>query len=144
MAGTRVRTFPLYFLRIRDNGEVILETQSRGIRFVDSPLTATLQALIAGPVDQEASQGFLSFIPRNSQLISASIRNGVAFLNFNEDFRFNDYGAEGQRAQLKQIIYTATEFPTVEQVQFLIEGQVVNYLGGDGVFVGAPLQRGSF
>ena len=34
--------------------------------------------------------------------------------------------------QLKQIVYTATEFSTVV-VQFLINGEVKTYIGGDGV-----------
>jgi germination protein M len=139
----RVRTFPLYFVRVTDSGDVVLEGLPRGIRFVDSPLTATLQALLAGPVREETNKGFMSLIPENSQLISASIRGNTAYLNFNEAFRFNPMGLEGQRAQIQQIIYTATEFPTVHNVQFMIQGQVVNYLGGDGLFVGIPLQRGS-
>lgn len=139
----RVRTFPLYFVRVTDRGDVMLEGRPRGIRFVDSPLTATIQALLAGPVREETNEGFMSLIPENSQLISASIRGDTAYLNFNEAFRFNPLGLEGQRAQIQQIIYTATEFPSVQRVQFLIQGQVVNYLGGDGLFVGIPLQRGS-
>ncbi|NCN05914.1 MAG: hypothetical protein GW949_09810 [Spirochaetales bacterium] len=142
--ATRVRTYNLYFLRISDDDSVVLEPRPRGIRFVDSPLSATLQALLAGPVESETTVGYLSLVPEGSQLISASIRGETAFLNFNESFRFNPLGYEGQKAQLQQIVYTATEFPTVSQVQILIDGQIVNYLGGDSLYVGAPLQRGSF
>lgn len=140
----RTRTYPLYFITLNDDGQVVLSSRQRGIRFIDSPLTATIQALLAGPAAGEIGEGVLSLIPEGSQLISAAIRNGVAFLNFNEAFRFNPLGYEGQKAQLQQIIYTATEFSTVSEVQILIEGQTVNFLGGDGIYVAAPLQRGSF
>ncbi|MFW5684760.1 MAG: GerMN domain-containing protein, partial [Spirochaetota bacterium] len=62
----------------------------------------------------------------------------------NQAFRFNPLGAEGTVAQLLQIIYSSTEFSTVERVQFLVEGEQVDYLGGDGIYVGRPLGRDAF
>jgi len=57
---------------------------------------------------------------------------------------YNRYGIEGYAGQLKQIVYTATNFSTVKDVQILIEGQPRDYLGGDGVYIGKPLSRASF
>jgi spore germination protein GerM len=56
----------------------------------------------------------------------------------------NRYGIEGYAAQLKQIVYTATGYATVKDVQFLIEGEKREYLGGEGVYIGKPLSRASF
>jgi germination protein M len=42
-------------------------------------------------------------------------------------------------AQLQQVVLTATQFSTVDAVQILIDGRTVDYLGGDGVYVGRPL-----
>jgi len=72
------------------------------------------------------------------------VDSGVAYLNFNKSFRFNPMGAEGTVAQLQQIIYSSTEFPTVSEVQFLIEGERLDYVGGDGIFIGEPLGRDAF
>jgi spore germination protein GerM len=47
-------------------------------------------------------------------------------------------------AELKQVVYTATEFPTVENVQILVEGEISKYLGPEGVAIDKPLSRGSF
>lgn len=141
---SKVRTFQLFFVKPREDGTIAVEARQRGIRFIDSPLTATIQALIAGPVTEDRNAGYTSLIPEQSQLISAWVREGTAFLNFNDSFRFNPYGLEGNKAQLQQIIFTATEFPTVDQVQILIEGDYVEYISGDGIYVGAPLRRGSF
>jgi germination protein M len=77
-------------------------------------------------------------------LISAYVRDGTAFLNFNEAFMYNKYGIEGYAGQLRQIVYSATAFSTVRDVQILIEGRVVDYLGGEGVYIGKPLSRTSF
>jgi spore germination protein GerM len=53
-------------------------------------------------------------------------------------------GVEGFVAQLQQIIYSTTEFPTVDRVQILIEGKRVEYLGGEGIYIGEPISRNTF
>ena len=75
--------------------------------------------------------------------MSASVKNGIAILNFSEEFQFNQFGAEGSLAQLMQVVYTATNFSTVKKVQFLIEGKKRDYLT-EGVWIGSPLSRSSF
>jgi spore germination protein GerM len=103
-----------------------------------------VQALLAGPNAAEAKRGLKSMIPPGTKLLSATVRGTTAYLNFNDDFQLNSYGIEGYVAQLKQIIFTVTEFSTVGDVQFLIEGRRLDYLGGDGVWIGSPLTRTSF
>ena len=46
-------------------------------------------------------------------------------MDFNESFRFNPQGLEALNAQLRQVVYAATEFPSVKEVQVLIEGKKV-------------------
>ena len=65
-------------------------------------------------------------------------------LNFSGEFEFNQYGIEGTRGQLQQIVFTATAFPTVESVQFLVDGEKRDYLGSEGVWIGSPLSRNNF
>ena len=134
----------LYFIRVTDDGRTFPQRVVRPVYYGTSPLSETIQALLAGPTGTELSTGLLNLIPEGTQLISAHVQNGTAFLNFNQSFRFNPLGAEGTVAQLLQIIYSSTEFPTVERVQFLVEGEHVDYLGGDGIFVGEPLGRNAF
>ena len=86
----------------------------------------------------------MNLIPSGTRLIGASVKNGVATLNFNENFEFNSYGIEGCMAQLMQIVYTAREFSTVKSVQFLVEGEKKDYLGTEGQWIGSPLSRASF
>jgi len=141
---TRSRDFPLYFIRVTDSGTIYPDRVVREVAFVDAPLTAMLQVLIQGPNSQEIERGLHHLIPKDTRLISASVRGGVAYLNFNEAFQFNPLGVEGYMAQLKQVVYSTTEFPTVNAVQILIEGQEREFLGGDGVYIGRPLRRDSF
>ncbi|MFW6261887.1 MAG: GerMN domain-containing protein [Spirochaetota bacterium] len=134
----------LYFIRVTDDGRTFPQRVVRPVYYASSPLTETIRTLIDGPSGSELDDGLLNLIPEGTSLISAHVSEGVAFLNFNQSFRFNPLGAEGTVAQLLQVIYSSTEFPTVERVQFLVEGERVDYLGGDGIYVGEPLGRDAF
>lgn len=139
-----VRTAKLYYTFVTDDGRILPEAVERQVRYVDSPLTDTIRALLKGPTPDELNKGVLNLIPPKTQLISAYVQNGIAYLNFNEAFEFNTMGVEGFIAQLKEIVHTATEFSTVSRVQFLVNGKKVDYLGGEGIFIGRPLGRDSF
>lgn len=129
----------LYYIRVSNDGRILAEEVERTISFADAPLTATINALLAGPGAEDLNAGFLSLIPEGTALISARVSDRVAFLNFNEAFRFNPMGLEGYMAQMQQVVLTATQFSTVDAVQILINGRTLDYLGGDGVYIGEPL-----
>jgi spore germination protein GerM len=107
-------------------------------------LTETLNELIDGLLPSELNKELITLIPEDTKLLSVTVEEGTAYLNFNEAFRFNTLGSEGLKAQLRQIVYTTTEFSTVKNVQILIEGKKQNYLGPEGVYIGTPLNRHSF
>lgn len=134
----------LCFMNIGSDGSVNRKEITRTMKKTESPLVDTINALIAGPNGDEQDKGCRSLIPAGSKLLTASVKNGVATLNFNADFEFNQYGVEGTLGQLQQIVYTATAFPTVESVQFLVEGELKEYLGSEGVWIGSPLGRNNF
>jgi spore germination protein GerM len=140
--STRVAT--LYFIRVDDDGTISRHDVQRTVSVSDSPMSDALAALMAGPDADEISRGFISLIPSGTRLLSAQVRGSTAYLNFNDAFMYNRYGIEGYAGQLKQIVYTATVYPTVKDVQILIDGQKREYLGGDGVYIGKPLSRASF
>lgn len=139
-----VRTAPVFFVTIDSDGTVLRKEVSREIPRNDSPLSETLKALIAGPNAAEAKRGMRSLIPAGTRLLSAVVKDGVATLNMSDEFQFNQYGIEGYLGQLSQIVFTATAWPTVKSVQFLIEGQRREYLGAEGVWIGTPLSRDKF
>lgn len=140
----KYRRSNLYFVQVEENGDIQMRKTSRSIYFIDSPLTETMKSLIDGMLPEEIAKGYLSLIPENTRLLSIVIKEDTAFMNFNENFKYNPFGQEGYMAQLKQIVYTATEFPTVKRVQFLIEGQTITYLSPEGIDISKPLSRDSF
>ena len=133
----------LFFIVISGDGSVIRKEVVRQISKTNTPLTAAINALLAGPNISESEDGYMSLIPEGSKLLGASVNNRVATINFSEDFLFNKYGVEGIYGQLMQVVYTATAFSNIDSVQFLIEGAKQEYLG-EGIYVGAPLPRSVF
>jgi germination protein M len=134
----------LCFVIIDSDGTVSRKIVTRQLHKTDGPLSDTIKALLAGPTPAEKSQNCMTLIPNGSKLLSATIKNGIATLNFSDDFEINTIGVEGYIGQLMQIVYTATSFPTVNSVQFIIEGEKKEYLGSEGQWIGSPLSRSSF
>ena len=138
-------TFDLCFVMIDGDGAVLRKMIKRTVPKSDSPLTTAINLLLEGPdVRNKPEAECRSLIPEGSKLLSARVADGIAYLNFNEEFEFNPFGVEGAIHQLEQIVYTATAFSTVNSVQFLIEGQKQEYLGSEGQWIGTPLSRASF
>lgn len=134
----------IYFVFIGEDGVLSRKMVTREVEKNNSPLVTSINLLLEGPQGTEVSKGCKSLIPNGTKLKSASVRDGVAYLNFSEDFEFNPLGVDGYLGQLMQVVFTATEFNTVNCVQFLIEGEKKEYLGSEGVWIGSPLSRGSF
>lgn len=141
LVDKRMRKSALYFVEVRDSGAIELKRVIRPVYYTDSPLTETLKALLEGLSADELNQGLLNLIPQQTRLRSVWVENEIAFIDFTEDIRFNQFGTEGLHAELQQIVYTATEFQTVESVQILINGDKIDYLSSEGIFVGKPLTR---
>lgn len=144
-AAPKTRVASLWFVRIDDDGVIVRVESRRAVPDTGSPLSDALAALLEGPSAGELDKDLISAIPAGTRLLSpVRISGSTATLNFNEAFQFNHMGLEGYAAQVKQIVWTATAFPTVTDVQFLIEGERRDYLGAEGFYIGKPLSRNSF
>ena len=134
----------LCFVIIDSDGAVSRQIVTRRIPKSDAPLTDAIKALLSGPTQDEKAKNCMTLIPSGTKLLGATIKNGIATLNFSEEFEYNKVGVEGYIAQLMQVVYTATSFNTVNSVQFIVEGQREDYLGSEGEWIGSPLSRSSF
>ena len=134
----------LFFIDILADGSFTRHEVARVMKKSDSPLMDSIRAIIAGPNADEEKSGCKTFVNPSTRLLGASVKDGVATLNFSESFESNQYGVEGLIVQLQQVVFTATAFPTVNSVQIIIEGEKKDYLGEEGVWIGSPLNRNSF
>jgi hypothetical protein len=135
-----IRERSVYFMRMDADGILVRTEEKRRMAHSSSPLLDTINVLLVGTTAAEEDRGITTLIPSGTVLISAAMRGSTAILNFTENFMFNSYGAEGYLAQLRQIIWTATEFSSVKNVQFLVEGQRIEFLG-DNIRLDQPVSR---
>lgn len=108
-------------------------------RIIDSDniFVNTIKELIAGPNSSSLSPT----IPQGVELISITINNGVARLNFNRSLIENHWGgSSGESLTVYSIVNTMTQFPEIKSVQFLIEGEEVETLAGH-IYLKEPIQR---
>jgi spore germination protein GerM len=133
----------IYFVNVDSGGTVFISGVTRSVPSKGSPLVETLTALLQGTDANEKKQGLSSLVPEGTSVISARVEGHTAYINFNENFMFNSFGAEGYVAQLRQIIWTATEFPNISEVQILIEGRKVDFLG-ETLRIDHPINRDTF
>ena len=139
---TKQQTLTIYFVRIKDDNTIALVPVTRQVDYSPAILTNTVNSLLQGNTAEEAQNGLFHYIPSNSVLNSASVSQGVATLDFNEDFQFNELGSAGTKAQLYQIIFTCTAIPSIDSVQITINKQKIPYLGGEGnIDISKPITR---
>jgi hypothetical protein len=134
-------TYRLYFLKLSPEGRIEPASFSRELPAGVTPLSATLKALMLGPTLQDKAQGALTMIPEGTKLLSVRLRDKVALVSFSEEFQQNTSGLEGLAGQLREVVWTATQFGSVDAVQILINGQSVDALGDGSISVAAPLTR---
>jgi len=134
-------TYRLYFLKLSPDGRMEPSSFARELPAGATPLTATLRALLLGPTLQDKAQGALTMIPDGTKLLSAKLKDRTALVSFSSEFEHNASGLEGLAGQVRQVVWTATQFGSVDAVQILINGQYRDNL--DGLPVAGPLTRAS-
>lgn len=134
----------IYLSKIDNSDNLIIISVNRNVSYIDTPLTETLKILLKGPNNSERSMNVITNIPNNTKLLSVAVKDNTAFINFSTEFEYNSFGKEATITQLKQVVYTATEFSNVKFVQILINGKIKKYLGGEGVLIEKPFTRSDF
>jgi len=134
----RATLVAVYFLR----GEK-LSVVRRPIPETPRVGTAALLELLAGPTPREEEWGFRTEIPVGTELRELTIADGVATVDLSSDFASGG-GSFSMRARVAQVVFTLTQFPTVQAVRFRLDGQPVPAIGGEGVIVEPPPGRDEF
>lgn len=101
---------------------------------------AAMTELLGGPDADEAASGLSTSIPAGTSLLGLRIVGGVAEVDLSGEFASGG-GSLSMLTRVAQVVYTLTGFPTVRSVRFLIDGERVASIGGEGVIVDPPLTR---
>ncbi|WZL74064.1 GerMN domain-containing protein [Clostridiaceae bacterium 35-E11] len=94
-------------------------TEGRGIA------KATLKAMVDTPANREDIKGIglIPVIPPNTEILGMSIKEGLCKVDFTDDF-LGYFSKEEEEALIKAVVYTLTEFPTIDRVQLMINGKI--------------------
>ncbi len=104
---------------------------------------ASIEELLGGPTGEEAEAGLASEVPEGTELLGVDVADGVATVDLSADFASGG-GSLSMQLRVAQIVFTLTQFDTVERVAFMLDGEPVDAIGGEGIMVDPPVGRLDF
>ncbi len=112
----------------------------RSIPWEEGIARATISRLISSQQVESFlnGTGLDAPLPAGTEIIGLTIRDGLARIDFSENFLNAREGQE--RAVLDAVVYTLTEFGTVDQIEILVEGEPLEEFPM-GVLIEQPLDR---
>jgi hypothetical protein len=138
---TIVRT---YFYLDGEPGVAGLAALLREVPKTPAVGTAALNALLAGPDPDDSGERPLSTaIPDGSRLLGLTIDDGIATVDLSSEFESGG-GSMSIFTRLAQVVFTLTQFPTVESVLFEIEGRPVTVFSSEGIILDGPVGRADY
>jgi len=105
---------------------------------------AAMEALLAGPNDDElgARPAMYTTIPEGTRFLGLTIDAGVATVNLSKEFESGG-GSANVLGRLAQVVYTLTQFPSIETVQFQLDGQPIEVFSDAG-YADHPVGRADY
>jgi hypothetical protein len=82
-------------------------------------------------------------IPDGTRFLGLRIEGGVATVNLSREFQSGG-GSASVLGRLAQVVYTLTQFPTVQGVRFELDGEPVEVFSGEGVVLSEPVGRDDY
>ncbi len=115
------------------------------VRAVDTPDVAAnaIRALIAGPTDAEADNDLSTALPSDTLLLGLTIEGGLATIDLSREFESGG-GSFAILSRLAQVVYTLTQYDSVDEVLFHLDGQPVEVFSGEGVVLGDPVDGSDY
>jgi hypothetical protein len=110
---------------------------------------AAINALLAGPSAKEraAMPHIITLIPAGSKLRGIEVSGGLATVDLSAGFASlspedsADGGVFSLRGRLAQVVYTLTQFSTVDRVTFKLEGKPVSEFASPEIVLDKPVTR---
>ncbi|KAF1085404.1 Spore germination protein GerM [Sporotomaculum syntrophicum] len=128
-------TVVLYFA----DADGYLQAERRTINKTAGIARQAIHELCCGP----RNQGLSATIPDGTRLLDINIRDGLCTVNFSRELVANHSGGSGsENTTVYSIVNTLTQFSSIEQVQILVDGAIVESIAGH-LDVSVPLTRDS-
>jgi hypothetical protein len=100
---------------------------------------AAVEWLLQGP----AEEGVQTAIPAGTRLLGLTIEDGIATVDLTSEFEEGG-GSLSMTMRLAQVVYTLTQFPTVDGVLFRLDGRDVDVFSGEGIILDHPVTRSDY
>jgi germination protein M len=85
------------------------------------PVTAAVQALLAGPTDEERRRGFSTAVPDGTSLLQAEVFDQIAEVDLSAEFQ-GPADPEEITLRIAQVVWTTVAIPGVTAIRFAIDG----------------------
>lgn len=95
----------------------------RTVRAVGDPIRAALENLLEGPTLEEEARGYFTSLNKGVEIKELIVREGAATANFDYQLDRGVAGSCRVEAIRAQIERTLLQFPDIENVRILVEGQ---------------------
>ncbi|MRS11861.1 MAG: hypothetical protein EG823_02165 [Actinobacteria bacterium] len=128
-------TVKLYWVEAGENALAV----ERTLPYTEAVATAAINALLTGPTPQEQTTwpAISTNIPAGTRLLGLTVANGIAKIDLSKEFESGG-GTFSVTSRLAQVVYTLAQFPTVDAVEFYIEGEPVEMFSGEGLILDGP------
>lgn len=120
-----------------------LDVAHRAVPATVEVARAALTELLAGPTPADVAAGLASTVPAGTRLLGIDVAGGTATVDLSGEYASGG-GSLSMTARLAQVTFTLTQFPTVKQVTFKLDGKPVTVFGGEGIVLDHPSTRASF
>jgi hypothetical protein len=108
----------VFYLK-ESNNELHLVREVHKVIKTEGVANAALKELISGTV---TTQGAFRILPLDTKILGIKIENGLATVDFSKEVLKANAGAAAEELGISSIVNTLTEFPTIQKVQFTVEG----------------------
>jgi spore germination protein GerM len=120
-----------------------IATAHRSVPRTQQVAAAAMEELLAGPTAEEEALGMVTSIPEGVEYLGTTIDQGVATVDLSGEFESGG-GTFSMAMRLGQVVYTLTQFPTVDFVTFKLDGEPVEIFSGEGIVLDRPVGRRDF
>lgn len=104
---------------------------------------AAMQESVAGPTDEEKAASFGTAIPDKTLFLGIALNGSVATVDLSKEYESGG-GTMSMSARLGQVVYTLTQFPSIESVLFKLDGKPIEVFSGEGFILDHPLTRADY
>lgn len=132
----------IYFLALDSNGNGIYKKVQREVPENEDKLEFAINELLKGPNLVEKAAGAYSEIPKATKLNKIKRKGNKITIDFSSDFQYGG-GTDSIYSRMMQLIKTAVNNTEKKQIYLYLDGEQVNFIGGEGIMITQPLTEKS-